>query len=97
MDIRQFRLSLTAKTPPPGLNKLAQALWFDAKGEWARAHEIVQTVESKAGARVHAYLHRREGDNDNANYWYERAGSPMPKVPLDEEWETLVARQLRNA
>ena len=97
MDVREFRLSLTAKTPPPGLNKLAQALWFDGKGDWARAHEIVQSVSSKASARVHAYLHRKEGDRDNADYWYQHAGTQMPKVSLDEEWEALVARLRHNS
>jgi hypothetical protein len=95
MDLREFRQSLAADAPPAGLDKLAQALWFDAKDDWRRAHEIAQSVQGKAGARVHAYLHRKEGDRDNANYWYDRAGAVMPKVPLKKEWELLATRLLR--
>jgi hypothetical protein len=97
MDMREFRQSLAGNAPTAGLDKLAQALWFDAKDDWQRAHEIVQSVEGNASARVHAYLHRKEGDRDNANYWYDRAGTVMPKVPLKKEWELLVARVLRGA
>ena len=96
MDLREFRLSLAAQAPPPGLNKLAQALWFDAKDDWQRAHEIAQTVQGDEGARVHAYLHRKEGDRDNANYWYDQAGIAMPRVPLKKEWELLAAKLLRE-
>jgi hypothetical protein len=96
MDLREFRRSLAAPAPPAGLSKLVQAMWHDAKGDWDRAHEITQSVKGKASARVHAYLHRKEGDLDNANYWHDRAGTKMPKVPLEKEWETLVTGLLRE-
>jgi hypothetical protein len=35
------------------------ALWWDAKGDWEKAHEIAQDVVGADGAWVHAYLHRR--------------------------------------
>ena len=94
MDLREFQSSLASAAPPAGMAKLLQALWHDAKGNWHRAHEIVQSVQGKAGARVHAYLHRKEGDRDNSNYWHERAGSTMPDLPLEKEWEVLVAELL---
>ena len=96
MNKREFKQSLSAATPPTGADKLLQALWHDARGDWTRAHEIVQSVKGPASARVHAYLHRKEGDLDNANYWHERAGTKMPKIPLEKEWETLVTGLLRE-
>ncbi len=36
--------------------------------------------EGVAGAWVHAYLHRKQGDTSNAGYWYERAGKPAAWV-----------------
>jgi hypothetical protein len=39
---------------------------------------------------VHAYLHRKEGDTWNADYWYKKAGKIRPKLSLEEEWEYLV-------
>ncbi len=59
------------------LQPLLLALWHDAQGDWARAHEVAQDVESSNGAWVHAYLHRKEGDAFNAAYWYRRAGKPV--------------------
>ena len=97
MDIDEFRHSLVAGAPPTGMSRLAQALWYDAKGDWTRAHEIVQSVNGKSGARVHAYLHRKEGDADNARYWHDRAGTKMPTIPLESEWQALVEELLNNA
>lgn len=90
VDLVEFRNSLSRKTPPPGLPAPAEALWYEAHGEWARAHEIVQGCKGRAAAAVHAYLHRKEGDLDNADYWYERAGRERSRGVLDREWEKLV-------
>jgi len=91
MKIDEFRQTLNADAPPAGAGALLQALWHDAKGDWQRAHEITQAVKGTKGARVHAYLHRKEGDLDNAGYWHQRAGSSIPELTLEQEWETLTA------
>lgn len=96
MELDELRKSLAGKAPPAGISKPLQALWHDAKGDWHRAHELVQSVKGKAGARVHAYLHRKEGDLDNARYWHDRAGTEMPTVTLEQEWEMLVQALLRE-
>lgn len=81
----------TGKTPPQGISAPLLALWYDAKGDWERAHDIAQDLGSKEGDWIHAYLHRKEGDEGNAAYWYRRAGKPFPVgVSLQEEWEQLV-------
>jgi hypothetical protein len=67
-----------------------KALWHDGQGNWTAAHKVVDTMGGKNAAWVHAYLHRKEGDQWNANYWYRRANQTMPNVSLDEEWEALV-------
>jgi hypothetical protein len=94
MNLDEFRRSITAEAPPQGLAPLLQALWFEAKGDWKRAHEIAQAHDDRVGARVHAYLHRREGDLDNANYWYRRAQESAPQTSLEEEWAVLADRFL---
>jgi len=96
MEIEELRKSLAKKTPPRGISRLLQALWYDARGEWQHAHEIAQSVKGKAGARVHAYLHRKEGDLANANYWHKRAGTKMPEIALEQEWENLAKALLRE-
>lgn len=73
------------------------SLWWDAKGEWAKAHEVAQDVETADGAWVHAYLHRKEGDAGNAAYWYRRAGRAAAKGDLRAEWEAMVGEMLRKA
>ena len=90
MTIEEFRASLRASAPPEGLSPLLKALWFDAKGNFDRAHEIAQDDDSgQESAWVHAYLHRKEGDEPNAGYWYKRAHQPHPENSVDEEWRQI--------
>ncbi len=70
------------------------ALWWDGKGDWQKAHEIAQDVPGAEGAWVHAYLHRKEGDEGNAAYWYRRAGRTMQQGDLRDEWEEIVRELL---
>ena len=90
MTLDEFRKSLTAPAPSAGLRHALAALWWDAKGDWTRAHESAQQDEGPDGSWVHAYLHRKEGDNGNAAYWYERAGKPVCREPLEVEWLSIV-------
>jgi hypothetical protein len=71
-------------------NQWILALWYDAKGDWKKAHEMVDGPEDLISAHVHAYLHRKEGDEWNAGYWYRRAGKPVFKGSLEAEWQELV-------
>lgn len=89
MTTEAFKQSLQQPTPPAGLSPLLQALWHAGKDDWHTAHNIAQDVPGHDGAWVHAYLHRVEGDNWNANYWYRRAGRSMPGYSLKAEWEVL--------
>lgn len=89
MDLAAFTNSVTQASPPEGLSPALQALWWDAKGDWERAHDHAQAQDDAAGAWVHAYLHRKEGDAENAGYWYRRAGKVMPAMPLDDEWAVI--------
>lgn len=76
------------------LSPLLHAMWHDAHGDWQRAHELAQAIETSDGAWVHAYLHRREGDEWNAGYWYRQAKRPVCTLPLDDEWITVVEELL---
>jgi hypothetical protein len=96
MDLPSFKQSIAKPQPPDGMSLALQALWWDAKGDWHKAHERAQEREDDAGNRVHAYLHRKEGDPSNAAYWYRRAGAAPASVSLDREWEELVATFLRE-
>jgi hypothetical protein len=77
-----------------GLYGCLLALWWDAKGDWEKAHEIAQDVAGADGAWVHAYLHRKEGDVGNAGYWYRRAGRDVARGGLRVEWEGIVRELL---
>ncbi len=89
MDLQAFRNALATPQPPDGLSFALQALWWDAKGDWDKAHECAQARDDAAGMSVHAYLHRKEGDQDNAGYWYRRVRKPPATVTLEAEWEEL--------
>ena len=96
MTLAEFQASTAAPHPPAGLAGPLQGLWWAAKGDWERAHGIVQDDDSADAAWVHAYLHRVEGDLPNAGYWYRTAGKPVVAEPLAREWSaiatTLLAR-----
>jgi hypothetical protein len=96
MTLEEFRASVSESTPPPALPPLLKALWWDAKGNFDRAHEIAQDEPSPDGAWVHAYLHRKEGDAYNAGYWYRQARQRHPQVPLDHEWDEIAAAFLNR-
>ena len=89
MDFATFKSSVAEATPPAGLGMAVQALWWEAKGDWHRAHQCAQQQADADGAWVHAYLHRVEGDMRNAAGWYGRAGKSVATVPLSEEWDTI--------
>ena len=91
MKQKDFLQLLDADTCPRGLSSPLQALWHDRQGDWDRAHRIVQQLDDRLAARIHAYLHREEGDDGNARYWHARAGSRFPlDQSLEEEWRALV-------
>jgi hypothetical protein len=94
MTLQEFKKTLADSNPPTGLNSLLQAMWYDGKGNWEMAHNIAQEVHSKEGSWIHAYLHRKEGDDGNASYWYHKAGEKFPTVALEKEWEELIERFL---
>ncbi|TYP97629.1 hypothetical protein BC792_10250 [Sphingobacterium allocomposti] len=77
---------------PDGLTVHQEALWYDRRGDWQRAHDLIDHLDDRTSARVHAYLHRVEGDMWNARYWYSRAGESPFSGSLDEEWVALVRR-----
>ena len=91
MKKTDFNTSLKDPVPPNDIPPLLEALWWDLKGDWDRAHTIAQSIPSDDGSRIHAYLHRVEGDRWNADYWYQRAGRnyPDPNVSLKDEWTSL--------
>lgn len=70
-------------------NLLIQALDEVKQGNWEKAHSIVQDMETHDAARIHAYLHRVEGDEFNAGYWYRRAGEDYFYGTFEEEWHQL--------
>jgi len=96
MTYEIFVESTEASEIPEGLSLDLQSLWVDATGNWHRAHELCQQEGTRSGDRIHAYLHRKEGDLENASYWYQRSGESMPSGSLDEEWSELVKRFLSS-
>ena len=90
MTVAEFMQSLREDSPGPELSAPLAALWWDAKGDWARAHDLVNELDTKDGMAVHAYLHRKEGADANADYWYGRSGRAFHRAAFEEEWKALV-------
>jgi hypothetical protein len=94
MTPSDLRASTSSRVPPAGLSAPLQALWWVEKGDWDRAHGIVQNEGSAEAAWVHAYLHRIEGDLANARYWYRQATCTPANGPLPEEWDAIAGALL---
>lgn len=90
MTPEQFTRSLTNASPPTGVSAPLAALWWDAKGDWTKAHAQVDDLETPDAMAVHAYLHRKEGQTWNADYWYERSTKEYQRTTLEAEWQALV-------
>lgn len=93
-SLTQFKESLNSERPDVAMSPQLKSLWYDGKGNWQQAHDQVDHLNDQASAWVHAYLHRKEGDTWNADYWYKRAGKTRPDISLDDEWEQLVLKFL---
>lgn len=94
MTYDEFIVTIENDEQPSKLPLYIQALWWDAKGNWEKAHSLIDSLDDKSSCRVHAYLHRREGDIWNADYWYRRANAQRPSVSLDEEWKDITMQLL---
>ena len=90
LSFDDFITSLSGINPSPDLSVYLQSLWYDGKGDWNKAHTIIQDTEDGTACWIHAYLHRKEGDKFNANYWYNKAGKPMPHYSLEQEWQEII-------
>lgn len=97
MTLPDFQKSLAEDQPPAGISPLLLALWYDASGKWETAHELAQEINSEDGSWVHAYLHRKEGDQSNASYWYRQAGKNLSEKSLQSEWEEITSALLRQS
>ena len=86
-----YKTFLSGAKPPEELSPQEKALWFAGTGNWEKAHLIVQDLNDPLSYNIHAFLHRQEGDNSNAGYWYHKAGIKMPDISLEQEWEELVS------
>jgi hypothetical protein len=93
MSFADFHRSTAGAAPPPGLGRALQALWLEARGRWDEAHAAAQAAGGTDGDWVHAYLHRKAGDEVNAGYWYARAGQPAATGGSEAEW-AAIARAL---
>ena len=97
MDYQTFEASLGLAEPPANLPSPLHALWHQAKGNWDKAHELTQGENSQAAAWVHAFLHRVEGDEANAEYWYGIAGRSQGTGSLSSEWREIAGQLLEAA
>ena len=96
MTVEEFNASLANSKPPASQSPALVALWWAGKDDWKKAHQIVMDESSRECAWVHAHLHRREGDLENARYWYRQAKRAVAAGSLAHEWDDI-ARTLLAA
>lgn len=95
-NYNEFQDSLSDRNPQENWPEGLKALWYDAKNDWEGSHDIAQEMHNDLGSWIHGYLHRKEGDEFNAGYWYRKVGKPFPKISLEEEFQELVEFALRD-
>jgi hypothetical protein len=97
MTLQEFNATLSLASPPKDLHPILAGLWYDARGDWHTAHTIAQGSEgTREYDRLHAYLHRKEGDDSNARYWYRRSGEAVFNGSLQQEWDELAKRYCKG-
>ena len=90
MNYNDF-IKLTKESNPSNLlTDIHLALWHAMKNNWDMAHEIVQDINSDTAFWIHAYLHRVEGDLNNANYWYNRDNKNVSTESLKSELNNII-------
>ncbi len=92
--LTEFKESLNLEQPVSGFSVQLKSLWYDGRGNWSQAHSLIDHLSDKSSAWIHAYLHRKEGDIWNADYWYSKAQQTRPNITLEKEWEQLVLQFL---
>lgn len=76
---------------------IGTAVRYLKKGDWEKAHAIVQTDDTELGCWAHGIVHIVEGDLGNARYWYRRAHRQFPK-DIDTGVEiTALAHAIKEA
>lgn len=96
MDLSSFKETLQEAAPPQSSSVYLNALWYEAKGNWDKAHKLIQDIDDKNASWIHAYLHRKEGDISNAGYWYSRAGKALCQLTLEDEWEEIASELISS-
>jgi hypothetical protein len=94
MTLAEFKRSISKSSLPAELSVALAGLWWAGKDDWDQAHKIVMDEGGKDCAWVHAYLHRVEGDLDNAGYWYRQAGKPVASGALEKEYDMIASELL---
>ena len=91
VSMKNFQEILAEESIPRGLNTCQKCIWYLKKGDWDRAHDILQEEDSKDTSWVHGYLHKVEGDMGNAKYWFRLAGRKWREdVGLEDELEEII-------
>lgn len=91
-----FRNTLQNKKPDADWSEALKSLWYDASGDWKASHDIAQDLHNDLGSWIHAYLHRKEGDEFNAGYWYRRANREFPVISVENEHREITEYVLGN-
>jgi len=71
-------------------SKYLKALRLIQEDQWHKSHDIIEQIQTRTAARIHALLHRIEGDQWNADYWYSRAGLKRPDLTTDQECAVII-------
>ncbi|OIQ40545.1 MAG: hypothetical protein BM563_02340 [Bacteroidetes bacterium MedPE-SWsnd-G1] len=92
----EFKETLKLEAPNANWSEALKSLWYEANGDWNASHNIAQDLHTEMGSWIHAYLHRKEGDDWNAGYWYRQANKSFPESTLEEELKAMIEYALNH-
>lgn len=90
MTRSEFESSLADPAPPENCSVEIAALWWLRNRNWQLGHDLIDSAPGQDAAWVHALMHRMEGDQANARYWYARAGRNAEGKTIGQEVEALL-------
>jgi Flp pilus assembly protein TadD len=76
---------------------IGTAVRYLKRGDWQKAHAIVQEDDTELGCWAHGIVHMMEGDMGNARYWFRRAHREFPKDADPKAEIAALAMSLKDA
>ena len=95
MDFQEFKMICENKDQKFD-DLILQSLYLIKQNEWEKSHNIAQDIYTNFGSIVHGLLHRIEGDDWNAKYWFSQGSYSGFHSTIDQEWDNIADKYFNS-